>query len=128
MLHSALLKAMLVPQVHLPVSLSALERLSMAAWVAMVSPPRKIHKNARQILTFVAVVMAVWLSVWCIAVCPWSFVLIFCSIDVRMRVVRAHTQVGFCVFLYKLNKISRFNALTASLLSPYIYGQFFVAT
>ena len=42
------------------------------------SPARKMRKKTQQILTSVAVAMAVWRPPWCIKVCLWSFVLILC--------------------------------------------------
>ena len=60
------------------------------------SPPRKMHKKAQQILTSVAVAMAVRRPPWCITVCSWSFVLILCyfeHLDVRAHVIRARARV-----------------------------------
>ena len=61
------------------------------AYLFLSSPSRTIPKNSGQILTSVAVVMAVRRPPWCIAVCSWSFVLILCYfvyLDVRARVAR----------------------------------------
>ena len=65
-----------------------------------------------EILTYVAVMMAIRRPSWCIAVWSWSFVLILCYfdyLDVRERLVcvRARSCVRFRAFLYSTIRIKQ---------------------
>ena len=81
--------------------------------LSLSSPPRNMHKNAPQILTSVAVVMAVRRPPRCITVCSWSLVLILCyfvylETFARAWCARAYVFVRFRTVQYESNTILRF--------------------